>query len=236
MYTNTVLRALAADVIERLRLRPVKFEVGHELEFPGKPIDHLWFVEAGMASLTATFRDGVQVEVGMFGFESIIGVSALMGTKRSLNRVYTQIAGTGFVAPLELARLEFARGGTFQMLALRYVQAQLVQAMQSAGCNARHNFEQRLARWLLICADRARTDTFALSQEYLTDMLGTTRSTVSIAASALKAAGLIDYIRGTVRILDASTLESHACECYRVIKDHLDNYADFDHGTALPEL
>jgi hypothetical protein len=157
-----------------------------------------------------------------------------MGTKRSLNRVYTQIAGSGFAAKLELARLEFARGGIFQLLALRYVQAQLVQAMQSAGCNSRHNFEQRLARWLLICADRARTDTFALSQEYLTDMLGATRSTVSIAASALKAAGLIDYVRGTVRILDASSLEERACECYRVIKDHLDNYAEFDHGVALP--
>lgn len=235
MYTNTVLRALASEVIERLRLRPVKFEVGHELEFPGKPIERLCFVESGMASMTTTFMDGAQVEVGMFGYESVIGVSALMGTKRSLNRVYTQIAGTGLVAPLELARLEFGRGGIFQMLALRYVQAQLVQAMQSAGCNARHNFEQRLARWLLICADRAHTDTFALSQEYLTDMLGATRSTVSIAASGLKAAGLIDYIRGTVRILDASTLEGRACECYRVIKDHLDNYADFDHGIALPE-
>lgn len=234
MYTNTVLRAMPAEVVERLRLRPVKFEVDHELEFPGKPIERLWFLETGMASMTATFVDGAQVEVGMFGSESIVGVSALMGTKRSLNRVYTQIAGTGFVTPLELARLEFCRGGIFQLLALRYVQAQLVQAMQSAGCNARHNFEQRLARWLLICADRARTDTFALSQEYLTDMLGTTRSTVSIAASALKAAGLIDYTRGVVRIRDASSLEGRACECYRLIKDHLDNYAEFDHGIAMP--
>jgi CRP-like cAMP-binding protein len=234
MYTNTVLRALSAEVVGRLRLRPVKFDLAHEFEFPGKPIEHLYFVEAGMASMTTTFQDGVQVEVGMFGCESIIGVSALMGTKRSLNRVYTQIEGSGFAAPLELARLEFARGGIFQLLALRYVQAQLVQAMQSAGCNARHNLVQRLARWLLICADRARTDTFALSQEYLTDMLGATRSTVSIAASALKGAGLIDYTRGVVKILDASSLEGYACECYRVIKDHLDNYADFDHGVALP--
>jgi CRP-like cAMP-binding protein len=234
MYTNTVLRALALDVVERLRLRPVRFQVGHEIEFPGKPIERLYFIETGMASMTTTFKDGIQVEVGMFGYESIIGVSALMGAKSGLNRVYTQIAGTGFVAPLEVARVEFARGEVFQMLALRYVQSQLAQAMQSAGCNARHSFEQRLARWLLICADRARTDTFQLTQEYLTDMLGATRSTVSIAESALKAAGLIDYVRGTLRILDASTLEGRACECYRVIKDHLDNHAEFDHGVALP--
>src|ERR1700728_4368472 len=107
MYTNTVLRALTPDVLERLRLRPVKFEVGHEIEFPGEPIDRLYFVETGMASLTCTFSDGSQVEAGMFGYESMIGVSALMGTRRSLNRVYTQIEGTGFATPLELARLEF---------------------------------------------------------------------------------------------------------------------------------
>jgi CRP-like cAMP-binding protein len=228
MYTNTVLRALRTDVIERLRLRAVKFEVGHELEFPGTPIERLCFVESGMASMTTTFLDGSQVEVGMFGRESILGVSALMGTKCSLNRAYTQIEGTGFVAPLELARMEFARGGIFQLLALRYVQTQLVQAMQSAGCNARHNFEQRLARWLLICADRVQTDTFKLSQDFMATLLGSTRSTVSIAAAALKASGLVDYQRGKVQVLDAAGLELHACECYRVIKEHLDNYAQFD--------
>jgi CRP-like cAMP-binding protein len=228
MYTNTVLRALRTEAVERLHLRAVKFPVGYELEFPGKPIERLCFVETGMASMTTTFRDGAQVEVGMFGSESIIGVSALMGTKRSLNRVYTQIEGAGFVAPVELARQEFRRGGVFQLLALRYVQTQLVQAMQSAGCNARHSFEQRLARWLLICADRVQTDTFKLSQEYVAQLLGGTRSTVSIAASALKASGLVDYRRGTIQVLDAAGLELHACECYRAVKEHLDNYAEFD--------
>ncbi len=228
MYTNTVLRAMGEDVIRRLRLRPATFEVGHELEFPGKLIERLTFVETGMASITTTFKDGEQVEVGMFGFESIIGVSTLMGTRRSLNRVYTQIAGKGYVAPVDQARLEFQRGGIFQRLALRYVQAQLVQAMQSAGCNARHNLEQRLARWLLICADRADSRAFAMSQEYLAVMLGATRSTVSIAAAGLKASGIVDYERGQLRIIDAARLEEHACECYGVIKDHLDNYSEFD--------
>lgn len=228
MYTNAVLRALGTEVVERLRLRPMKFEVGDELEFPGKPIERLFFVETGMASITTTFKDGEQVEVGMFGYESIVGVSALMGTKRSLNRVYTQIAGNGYSTPAERARQEFARGGMFQTLALRYVQAQLLQAMQSAGCNARHSLEQRLARWLLICADRANVAAFELSQEYLALMLGTTRSTVSIAASGLKASGLVGYERGKVRILDVSGLEARACECYLVIKDHLGNFAEFD--------
>jgi CRP-like cAMP-binding protein len=229
-YKNTVLKALGSDVIERLRLRPVAFELEHEIEFPGKPVAHIFFVETGMASITTTFLDGSQVEVGMFGYESIIGISALMGTKQSLNRVYTQIEGDGYSSPVELARLEFGRGGIFQLLALRYVQAQLILAMQSAGCNARHNCEQRLARWLLICSDRAQSEEFRLSQEYLSQMLGQTRSTISITETGLREAGLIDYTRGVVKILDPAGLEAKACECYRVIKNHLDNYAEFDSG------
>jgi CRP-like cAMP-binding protein len=111
---------------------------------------------------------------------------------------------------------------------LRYVQAQLVQAAQSAACNAKHNIEQRLARWLLLCTDRARTETLKLSQEFLADMLGSTRPTVSIAAGTLKEEGLIDYNRGVILILDAKHLEERACECYHVIKDYLESYSDLN--------
>lgn len=226
-FQNTILNGLSDDVHERLRLEPVYFEVGHEIEFPGKPITHLYFVEHGMASLTNTFADGSQVEVGMFGFESIIGVSALMGTIQSLNRVYTQIAGDGFRCRFDRARAEFRRGERFQTLALRYVQAQLVAAMQSAGCNAKHEAEQRLARWLLICCDRTHSSSFYLSQEFLAEMLGTRRTTVTMAAIVLKDAGLISYSRGRITILDTAGLERKACECYRVIKDHLDDLRQF---------
>jgi len=230
MYKNSLLRALDIEVIKRLRLQPVSFELQHEIEFPGSAIAHLFFVEEGMASMTTTFKDGSQVEVGMFGYESVIGISALMGTKRSLNRVYTQIAGNGFSCSVEDGRREFQRGGVFQTLALSYVQAQLVQAMQSAGCNAKHNVEQRLARWLLLCADRAHNNTYRMSHEFLADMLGSTRPTVSLAAAILKGRGLIKYSRGMIRILYTSGLESEACECYGIIRDYLDNYTDFDSG------
>jgi CRP-like cAMP-binding protein len=229
-YTNTILNAMDTEIIGRLRLRPVTFELGHEIEYPGSMIDHVYFVEEGMASMTTTFRNGAQVEVGMFGYESVIGVSALMGSKRSLNRVYTQIAGHGYSSPLGAARAEFKLGGEFQSLALRYVQAQLLQAIQSAGCNASHDFVQRLARWLLICADRAHCDSFKMSQEFLADMLGSTRSTVSIAAAQLKHEELISYTRGMIRILDKGRLEKRACECYGVIKHYLDNYTESDLG------
>ena len=232
-FKNTLLKALDGDIIERLRLQPVKFELKHEIENPGDLIDRLYFLEEGMASMTTTFKDGSQVEVGTFGYESVIGVSALMGTKESLNRVYPQIAGHGYACHVEDARREFRLGGDFQSLALRYVQAQLVQAMQSAGCNAKHNFEQRLARWLLICADRAHTDTLKISHEFLADMLGGRRPTISTTARILMRKGLIEYTRGEIRILDVPGLTKTACECYQIIKDYLDNYTKFD--TAITE-
>lgn len=227
-FKNTLLRALDAEVIDRLRLSPVIFELHHEMEYPHRPIRHLYFLESGMASMTATFRDGSQVEVSTFGFESVVGVSALMGSRKSMNRVYTQIAGTGHASPVEAARKEFGLGGSFQLLALRYVQAQLDQATQYVGCNAKHTFEPRLARWLLTCADRSHSDTFKMSHELLADMLGGTRSTVSLAAASLKRKGLIHYSRGIIRLLDVPGLEENACECYGTIQHHLKNSAEFD--------
>ncbi|MFZ0747070.1 MAG: Crp/Fnr family transcriptional regulator [Terracidiphilus sp.] len=228
VFNNSLLKALDPAIVARLDLQPVKFELMHEIEYPGSPIERLYFVEEGMASMTTTFKDGSQVEVGMFGYESVIGVSALMGTIKSLNRVYTQIAGHGYLCSVENARKEYRLGGEFHSMVLRYVQAQLVQAIQSAGCNAKHNFEQRLARWLLICADRAHSNNFKMSHEFLADMLGGTRPTVSTAAEVLKQKGLIEYSRGEIHILNVSGLTKTSCECYQVIKDHLDNYTEFE--------
>jgi CRP-like cAMP-binding protein len=229
-FKNSLLKSLDSEVIARLGLSDISFELGHEIEFPGKTIEHVFFVEEGMASMTTTFKDGSQVEVCMFGYESMIGVSALMGTRRSLNRVYTQIEGRGYSCLVEAARNEFGRCEAFHAVALRYVQAQLVQSMQSTGCNAKHEVHQRLARWLLICADRAHSNNFKMSQEFLSHMLGSSRPTVSMAAALLKEKQLITYVRGVIRILNPKGLETEACECYHIIKDHLDNYTEFDSG------
>ncbi len=205
----------------------------HEMEFPGSSIDHIFFVEEGVASQTVTLQDGSQVEAGMFGYEAAVGVSALMGVRKSLNRVYMQIPGRGYMSPIECARREFDRMGGFHSLALRYVQTQLTLTAQTAACNVKHDVEKRLARWLLICADRAAKDDFEISQEFLADMLGTARPSVSIAAGHLKQKGLIQYSRGLIRILDAKRLEEHACECYLVVKQHLDNFLEFDAGYVV---
>lgn len=231
-FKNTLLNRFSAKLIDRLRLKSVVFEVGQEIEAVGEPIDNVYFLEEGMASMTTTFASGSQVEVGMFGFESVIGVSALMGTKLSLNRVYTQVAGWGYSCKLERAQEEFDKSVLFQRLALRYVQAQLVQATQSAACNATHNFEQRLSRWLLITADRVNTEQFRMSQEFLAHMLGGTRPTVTVAAGHLKKEKLIDYRRGIIAILDRKGLEKRSCECYQIIRDHLSDWEAFDTGNT----
>ena len=217
-FGNAILQHLDPTVRGRLQLRPVQLEVRQNLEEPGQPIRHVFFVEEGIGSMTTIFKDGFEVEVGMFGYESAAGISALMGTRHSLNRVFMQLAGHGFASPLPAAQAEFDRHGAFHHLALRYVQAQLTQATQSAACNVHHSHEQRFARWILICSDRARQDVMALSQEFLADMLGSARPTVTLTAKKLKDMGLLTYTRGVIRILDRKGLERQACECYDVVK------------------
>lgn len=229
-FNNTLLQHLDPATIGRLQLRPVDLPLFHELETPGGSIEQIIFLEEGIGSMTTAFENGAQVETSMFGYESAIGISALMGVKHSLNRIFMQLAGSGYAAPVQAARTEFLRNEKFQYLALRYVQAQLTLSTQNAACNAMHSYEQRLARWLLICCDRAKQTNLAMAQEFVSQMLGSTRSTVSIAAAHLKEKGFIDYRRGFIQVLDIKGLESQACECYRVVREHLESFADFDTG------
>ncbi len=229
-FHNTTLQHLDHQTLGRLHLQRVILPVRFDLEVAGQSIRHLYFLEEGIASMTTAFESGVQVETSMFGFESVIGVSALMGSKHSLNPIFMQLGGHGYTAPIAAARAEFQRNGIFQRLTLRYVQTQLTMSTQNTACNATHNYEQRLARWLLICSDRANRDTLEMAQEFVSEMLGSTRSTVSIAAAHLKTRGLIDYRRGVIQILDRRRLEAEACECYRVVREHLENFASFDPG------
>jgi CRP-like cAMP-binding protein len=221
-FKNKLLQGLEASVIERLCLRPVALGLRHEIASLGGPIHGLMFIEEGMSSMTTSFKDGSEVEVSLFGYESVVGMSALMGANHSTNRIYVQIAGCGFSSPMKAAKKEFELGGSFQHLALRYVQAQLAQATQFVGCNAKHHLKERLARWLLLCADRAKCDRFPISHEFLADMLGSTRPTISVAAAAFKARGLVKYSRGVISILDRKGLERRACECYQVVRDQLE--------------
>lgn len=228
-FRNTILQHLDEAALARLELRPIPLPSAHVLEQPGLEIEELTFVEEGVASMTTMFQDGSQVEAGMFGPESAVGVPALMGIKAGMNYVAVQVPGEAWVAPVNAARAEFRRMNCFHDLVLRYMQSQVVQATQSAGCNARHNVQQRLARWLLLARDRHVSDVLQLTQEFLAAMLGVERPSVSGVAGRLQELGLIEYSRGRIRIVDRQGLEAVACECYQVARHELqafNRYAD----------
>jgi CRP-like cAMP-binding protein len=225
-FKNVILRRLSREVIDRLELQRVELPVNREIEFPGSGIANLVFIEEGIASMTVTFEDGFEVEVALAGPESILGTSSMMGTRRSLNRVYMQIGGYGYSSVMAVATKEFKRADQFHDLTLRYLQAQFIQSAQTAGCNARHTVEQRMARWLLLCADRVGDNLLPLSHEYMADMLGVTRSSVTLVAGRLQERHLIEYTRGKIKLIDHAGLENLSCECYRVVRDHLRSFAD----------
>ncbi len=233
-FSNKILQSLDENTLARLHLEPVELPVRHPLESPGRPVRNIFFLESGIASVTTLFKDGFEVEAGMYGRDSLSGISAFMGTRESLNASYMQIAGHGFTCDVEHAAAEFQRAGHFHSLALRAVQAQFVQSMQSAGCNAHHEIGPRFARWILLCADRTESATFALSHEFLATMLGARRTTVTVAAGKLKRAGLIRYTRNNVQIMDRPGLEEIACECYSVLREHLRNLSEYDSGLTRP--
>lgn len=232
-FKNTVLSHLDADVVARLELRPVTLEVGRTIEAPGSEIRNLYFIESGLGSMTTVFRDGHQVEVGLFGWESVLGVSAFMGTIRSKNSIFMQVSGDGYISPLKVAEQEYRRYERFHELCLRYVQAQLMQTAQTGACNAIHDIQQRFARWLLLSRERLDSDVVPLTHEFLSQMLGVQRSSVSLTAGALHDLGLIEYSRGKIKIRDQEGLEARACECYQVVREHLNNYHEIDAGFAI---
>ena len=222
LFQNKILRSLDPQTIERLHLRRIELPVAHQIERPGEDINHLVFIEEGIGSMTSTFCDGFKVDVGMFGTESVMGGSALVGSHVSLNTVYMQIGGYGFSCRTDSATVEFSRLGEFHDLVLRYQQAMLVQAFQSVGCNSHHTIPQRLSRCLLLFADRFEFSVIALTHEYLANALGSSRTTISVAAESFQRQGLIRYSRGKISILNRSGLEQRSCECYRIVKNHLD--------------
>ena len=225
-FRNVLLRNLPPAVVERLLLVKVNLPTEKEIEYPGNEIRHLYFLEDGMASMTTTFLDGSQVEIGVAGFESVLGASALLGTHRSLNRVYMQIEGWGYKSKMALGLDEFARHGNFHDLVLRYTQALFIQSSQTAGCNARHSVQQRLARWLLLCDERMGGKPLLLSQEFIAEMLGNQRTSVSVEAGKLQKLGLIHYTRGRLEITDREGLLRKSCECFRAVRDYLVSYEE----------
>jgi len=221
---NRLLQMMPAGDFERLRphLHKVKLEYRMPLCEARQPITEIYFPVEGVASLVNSMADGSSAEVGTIGNEGVVGVPAILGDRVGPLNVYVQVPGYGFKVQSEIVKDLLATSTASRTLMLHYVHAFFNQVAQSAACNTCHNIEQRCCRWLLMTHDRMQTDNFLLTQEFLAMMLGVRRTGVTDVARKLKTKQLIDYVRGTVTILDRTGLEHLACECYAVSKREFD--------------
>lgn len=217
-YKNRVLAALPRAEISRLKphLEPVILKQGQAL-LDGKAT-HAYFLEEGIASVVVTLGNRDTVEVGMIGVDGVVGLPILLGTEGAPGRTFLQIEGSGFRIKARTIKEEFERPGELRHRLQRYIQAFLVQSAQTAACNRLHLIEERLARWLLTSRDRMESDRLPFTHEFLGQMLGAPRTTVTLAAGLLHSAGMIKYSRGVVIINDRAALEGAACECYQIVR------------------
>jgi CRP-like cAMP-binding protein len=216
---NIILSQLPADEYAALakHLVPVELPLEKRLSEPNQPIEYLYFLNSGLISTDAVTLKGEQVEVGLIGREGFAGLPALLDQPQMSHSVIMQGAGEGLRIRSSFVRSEFLKGGVLQKLVHAFAYLQLVQITQSVLCNRMHEVEGRLARWLLSSADRMESDLLHLTQEFLSQMLGVQRSTVTVAAGDLQRNGMIGYSRGRIHILDRPGLTSKACECYGIV-------------------
>ena len=203
-------------------LVPFELPLHMQLSQPNQEIEYAYFPTSGLISTDALTESGDSIEVGVTGREGFSGVAGILGQPQMANSVIMQGGGFGYRLRLSIFREEVLKGGPLLQLVHSFVYMQMTQMTQSALCNRLHPVEARLARWLLTSADRMETENLQLTQEFLAQMLGSRRSTVTVAAGNLQRLGCIDYSRGRIRITNRNELETCACECYRIVKSTYD--------------
>jgi CRP-like cAMP-binding protein len=221
---NRLLAALPGTEYKRLvpQLQPVSFSLGEVVYEFGGQLDYVFFPTTSIVSLLYTMENGSSAEMGLTGNDGVVGIALFMGGGTMPNRAVVQSAGAALRMKAKVLQNEFAQGGKFQQLLLRYTQALITQISQTAVCNRLHTVEQQLCRWLLLSRDRIETDELIMTQELIADMLGVRREGVTVAAGRLQDAGAISYVRGHIKMLDRQKLEDTVCECYLVVKTEFD--------------
>jgi len=223
---NRLLAALPDDDFRDLLpfLKTVPIRVKQVLHKNAEPIEFVYFLNGGVASITTVLTDGRTVEAATVGDEGMLGIEAFLAADAvAPGETLLQVPDTNAaVLRVKDFRREIGTHRAFHDLIGRYTQVVIAQMMQSAACNALHQVHQRCARWLLMTHDRMHEQDFALSHEFLAVMLGVQRPTVSVVAETLQQAGLIRYSRGRVTVTDRKGLEQAACECYAIIRAHFD--------------
>lgn len=221
---NKLLASLPLEDYQRIapNLRSVPMKLKQVLQKQDNPIEDVYFPGGGAFSLVKTLSDGQVAEVATIGAEGASGAGVFFGQRVADCDVLVQVTGpSAQVMSAELFNVEMERHGAFFNRVVRYNQALMSQIMQTTVCNGLHSAEERCCRWLLMSHDRAGADEFPLTHEFLATMLGVRRPTVTIVASHLQQAGLIQYRRGSVTILDRAKLEAASCECYGTVRDQM---------------
>jgi CRP-like cAMP-binding protein len=223
-HQNHLLNALPPEDFARLEpnLELTFMKLGDVLYEPGIKLRHVYFPTTSIVSLLYVMEDGASAEIAIVGNEGILGISLFMGGDTTPSRAVVQSAGYGFRMKSELLKTEFDRFGVAMHLLLRYTQALITQMAQTAVCNRHHSIDQQLCRWLLLSLDRLATNELNMTQELIANMLGVRREGVTEAAGKLQGAGLIEYTRGRIKMLDRGGLEARSCECYKVVKAEFD--------------
>jgi CRP-like cAMP-binding protein len=217
---NRLLAALdAADLaLVTAKLVPVILEKGALLYDPGDMVDAIYFPDDCVISLMTLMESGAAIESAAIGREGALGLMAAVSPRQSLSRAIVQVPGRARRITAAHLHRAWEQSAQIRDLIDRHNEALFAHAIHSVACNALHSVEARFCRWLLSCDDRIDSSTVALTQEFLADMLGVQRTTVTVVARALQGAGLIRYRRGVVDIVDRAGLEAIACECYRSVR------------------
>lgn len=217
---NQLLAVLPATEWARLEahLERIELPLGRVLYESGRKLGYVYFPTDAIVSLLYVMEDGASAEIAVVGREGIVGISVFMGGESTTNQAIVQSAGQGYRLRASVLKEEFERGGPVQHLLLRYTQALITQMAQTAVCNRHHSLDQQLCRWLLLSLDRLSGSELLMTQELIANMLGVRREGVTEAAGHLQKAGLIEYQRGHIRVLDRRGLERRTCECYAVVR------------------
>jgi CRP-like cAMP-binding protein len=220
---NDLLAALPAADYERLLpdLELVSLPLGMAVYESGGKLDYVYFPTDCIVSLLYVLEDGASAEIAVVGHEGLVGIALFMGGESTSSRAVVQSAGSAYRLASKVLKKEFEYG-PLQHLLLRYTQALITQMAQTAVCNRHHSVEQQLCRWLLLSLDRLPSNVLSMTQELIANMLGVRREGVTEAAGKLQTAGLIQYNRGQIKVLDRPKLEARVCECYAVVKRESD--------------
>ncbi len=218
---NFLLAALSAKDFDGIKsdLEAVSFNLGDVLYESGDKMDYAYFPMTAIVSMLYLMENGATAEIGIIGNDGIVGLSLFMGGDATTSRAIIQSSGTAMRMKAKDLKAEFAKGGRFQELLLRYTQALMTQISQTAVCNRLHPIEQQLARWLLLSHDRLSSDKLIMTHDLISNMLGVRREGVTLAAQKLAKRKLITNVRGTITVIDRQGLEGAVCECYKVVND-----------------